>query len=61
MTLRSIVPLSCALFLASILAGAECANPVLKDQKKDTETIQKLEKAWSTAFMQEILRSRHAC
>ena len=50
MTLRSIVFRSSLLFLASALASAECTNPVLKDQKKDPETIQKLEKAWSTAF-----------
>jgi hypothetical protein len=50
MTLRGIVLFSSALFLASSLVNAECTDPVLKDQKKDAETIQSLEKAWSTAF-----------
>jgi hypothetical protein len=52
MTLRGMVFRSSVLFLASVLASAECTNPVLKDQKKDPETIQKLEKAWSAAFSQ---------
>ena len=52
MTLRRIVFLSSVLFLASTLARAECDKPALKNQKKDPETIQKLEKAWSTAFLQ---------
>lgn len=52
MTFRRIVFLSSVLFLASTLARAECDKPALKDQRKDPETIQKLEKAWSTAFLQ---------
>ena len=49
--------LFCALILVSsvavswVAAKADCARPALADQKKDAATIQKLEKAWSIAFL----------
>jgi hypothetical protein len=50
-TRRSIVLTCLSLVLASASAGAECALPELADQKPDAATIQRLEKAWSTAFL----------
>ncbi|HEX3969377.1 MAG TPA: nuclear transport factor 2 family protein [Edaphobacter sp.] len=50
MTLRTLAICSSVFFITGISAKAECANPELKNQKKDTETIQRLEKAWSSAF-----------
>jgi hypothetical protein len=38
-------------FVACAGANAECANPELAHQNKDAETIQRLERAWSTAFL----------
>jgi hypothetical protein len=48
--------LSALLFCVVVVAAAvgaegQCARPALADQKKDTATIQKLEKAWSMAFL----------
>jgi hypothetical protein len=44
--------LFCVLIVISTVgATAQCARPALADQKKDVETIQKLEKAWSMAFL----------
>jgi hypothetical protein len=37
--------------ISAVGVEAQCARPVLADQKKDVETIQKLEKAWSMAFL----------
>jgi hypothetical protein len=49
---RVYASLFCALIVVSAVgAGAQCARPVLADQKKDVETIQKLEKAWSLAYL----------
>jgi hypothetical protein len=49
---RVCASLFCALTVISgVGAMADCARSALADQKKDVETIQKLEKAWSMAFL----------
>jgi hypothetical protein len=49
---RGWASLFCAFVVISTVgAKAQCARPALANQKKDVETIQKLEKAWSMAFL----------
>jgi hypothetical protein len=51
MNLRAVVMLAVAtLFACSAPARADCDRPALKNQTHDIETVQRLERAWSTAF-----------
>jgi hypothetical protein len=51
MNLRAAVMLAVvAPFACTAAAKADCDRPILKNQTHDVETIQRLERAWSTAF-----------
>jgi Domain of unknown function (DUF4440) len=51
MSLRAAAILAVAtLFACSAAARADCDRPALKNQTHDVETVQRLERGWSTAF-----------
>ena len=53
---RSLLTLAALLFVSvlslSAQTPAKCSRPELANQKKDSATIERLERAWSTAYMQ---------
>jgi hypothetical protein len=51
LNLHAVALIAGVFLVTGATAIAECDNPELKHQNKDADTVQRLERGWSTAFV----------